>query len=105
MLVAVLAASGGYSTAQAQGTGETSDQTALAVPRIGLPGAASVGFPQPLSLADAAQIRRIFALQATDSVAEAARETGRLQMTCCWAPFWPIDICAIDRARENFPLG
>ena len=79
MLVAVLAASGSYSTAQAQGTGETSDQTALAVPRIGLPGAASVGFPQPLSLADAAQIRRIFALQATDSVAEAARETGRLQ--------------------------
>src|SRR5690242_16830410 len=79
MLVAVLAASGTYSTARAQGTGETSDQTALAVPRIGLPGAASVGFPQPLSLADAAQIRRIFALQATDSVAEAARETGRLQ--------------------------
>jgi soluble lytic murein transglycosylase-like protein len=79
MLVAVLTASGIYSIAQAQGTGETSDQTALAVPRIGLPGAASVGLPQPLSLADAARIRRIFALQASGSVAEAAHETARLR--------------------------
>jgi soluble lytic murein transglycosylase len=79
MLVAVLTASWTYSIAQAQGTGETADQTAMAVPRIGLPGAASVGLPQPLSLADAAQIRRIFALQASGSVAEAAHETERLQ--------------------------
>jgi soluble lytic murein transglycosylase len=79
MLVAFLAASGYYSIARAQGTGETGDQTALAVPRIGLPGAASVGFPQPLSLADAAQIRRIFVLQANGSVFEAARETEHLQ--------------------------
>src|SRR5690242_1454122 len=79
MLVAVLTASWTYSIAQAQGTGETADQTAMAVPRIGLPGAASVGLPQPLSLGDAAQIRRIFALQASGSVAEAAHETERLQ--------------------------
>ncbi len=79
MLVAVLAASWYYSIAQAQGTGETSDQTALAVPRISLPGAAGVGLPQPLSPADAAQVRRIFVLQAGGSVAEAARETERLQ--------------------------
>ncbi len=79
LFVAVLAASGCYSIAQAQGTGETGDQTALAIPRIGLPGAASVGFPQPLSLADAAQVRRIFALQANGSVAEAGRDTEHLQ--------------------------
>jgi len=79
MIVAVLAASWQYSIAQAQGPGETSDQAALAVPRIGLPGAASVGLPQPLSLADAAQVRRIFALQASGSLAEAAHETDRLQ--------------------------
>jgi peptidoglycan lytic transglycosylase len=79
LFVAVLAASGCYSIAQAQGTGETGDQTALAIPRIGLPGAASVGFPQPLSLADAVQVRRIFALQARGSVAEAGRDTEHLQ--------------------------
>jgi soluble lytic murein transglycosylase-like protein len=79
LFVAVLAASGYYSIAQAEGAGENGDQTAMAVPRIGLPGAASVGLPQPLSLADAAQIRMVFALQASGSVAEAAHETERLQ--------------------------
>ena len=79
MLVAVLAAAGSYSVAQAQGTGETGDQTALAVPRVGLRGAAGVGLPQPLSPSEAAQVRRIFSLQGGGSVAEAARETERLQ--------------------------
>ncbi len=79
MLVAVLGAASNYSVAQAQGTGETGDQTALAVPRIGLRGAAGVGLPQPLSPSEAVQVRRIFALQGGGSVAEAARETGRLQ--------------------------
>jgi soluble lytic murein transglycosylase-like protein len=79
MLVAVLGAASNYSVAQAQGTGETGDQTALAVPRIGLRGAAGVGLPQPLSPSEAVQVRRIFSLQGGGSVAEAARETGRLQ--------------------------
>jgi soluble lytic murein transglycosylase-like protein len=79
LLVAVLAASGNYSTARAQGPGDSSDQTALAVPRVGLRGAAGVGLPQPLSPGEAAQVRRIFALQASGPVAEAARETERLQ--------------------------
>jgi soluble lytic murein transglycosylase len=79
MLCAVLAALGDYSVAQAQRTGETDNQTALAVPRIGLHGAAGVGLPQPLSPSQAALIRRIFSLQDAGSVADAARETGRLE--------------------------
>ena len=79
VFAAVLSAAGSYSIAQAQGPGETADQTALAVPRIGLRGAAGVGLPQPLSPSEAAQVRRIFSLQGAGSVAEAARETERLQ--------------------------
>jgi soluble lytic murein transglycosylase len=79
MLVAVLGAASNYSVAQAQGTGETGDQNALAVPRVALRGAAGVGLPQPLSPAEAVQVRRIFSLQGSGSVAEATRETGRLQ--------------------------
>jgi soluble lytic murein transglycosylase len=78
MLCAVLAALGDYSVAWAQRPGETDDQTALAVPRIALRGTAGVGLPQPLSPSDAALIRRIFSLQDSGSVADAARETGRL---------------------------
>jgi peptidoglycan lytic transglycosylase len=78
MLVAVLAASGIYSVAQAQVPGDSSDQTALAVPRMGLRGAGGVGLPQPLSPGEAAQVRRVFALQASGSVTEAASETERL---------------------------
>ena len=79
MLGAVLAASGNYSVAQAQRSGETGDQTALAVPRVGLRGAAGVALPQPLPPSEAAQVRRIFSLQAAGSLAEAARETRKLQ--------------------------
>lgn len=78
MLVAVLVAMGGYTVAQAQRTGETGDQSALAVPRIGSRGASGVGLPQPLSPSEAVQVRRIFLLQDSGSVADAARETGRL---------------------------
>jgi soluble lytic murein transglycosylase len=79
VFAAVLSAAGSYSIAQAQGPGETADQTAVAVPRVALRGAAGVGLPQPLSPSEAAQVRRIFSLQGTGSVAEAARETERLQ--------------------------
>ena len=68
-----------FGRAEHREPGETGDQTALAVPRIGLRGAAGVGLPQPLSPAEAAQVRRIFALQGSGSTAEAVRETGRLQ--------------------------
>jgi len=54
------------------------DQTAMAIPRIGMPGARDVALPQPLSPADAARIRRIFALQRGGSISEATREMGQL---------------------------
>jgi soluble lytic murein transglycosylase-like protein len=79
MLCAVLAAPWSYSVAQAQRSGTTDDQTALAVPRVGLHGAAGVGIPQPLAPSEAARIRRIFSLQDSGSQAEAARETERLE--------------------------
>jgi soluble lytic murein transglycosylase len=79
VFAAVLSAAGSYSIAQAQGPGETADQTAVAVPRVGLRGAAGVGLPQPFSPSEAAQVRRIFSLQGAGSVAEAVRETERLQ--------------------------
>ena len=44
----------------------------------GLRGASGVGLPQPLSPSEAVQVRRIFLLQDSGSVADAARETGRL---------------------------
>ena len=79
MLAAVLTVVGSYSVAQAQRPGETADQTALAVPRVGLRGAAGVGLPQPLSPSEAAQIRSIVSLQGAGSEGEAARETARVQ--------------------------
>lgn len=78
VLGAVLAASGNYSFAQAPGTGGTGDQTALAVPRIGMRGAAGVGLPQPLPPSEAVLVRRIFSLQDGGSLAEATRDTPRL---------------------------
>jgi soluble lytic murein transglycosylase-like protein len=53
-------------------------QTALAAPRIAVPGSAGVGLPQPLSPSEAVQVRRIFSLQAGGRMAEAVRETERL---------------------------
>ncbi len=79
MLVVVLATTGNYSFAQAQRPGEPTEQTALAVPRVGLPGVAGVGIPQPLSPSEASQVRRIFSLQGNGDLAEAVRETGRLE--------------------------
>ena len=78
MIVAVIAAGSNYSVAQTQRPGEPNDQTALAMPRMGLRGAAAVGLPQPLTPSEATQVRRIFSLQDAGSVAEAARETERL---------------------------
>ena len=78
MVGAVLVASAHYSFAQTPGTGETGDQTAFAVPRLGMHGAAGVGIPQPLPPSEAALARRIFSLQDSGSLAEAIRESARL---------------------------
>jgi soluble lytic murein transglycosylase-like protein len=50
----------------------------MAVPRVGLHGAAGVGIPQPLPPSEASLAKRIFSLQDSGSAAEAARETARL---------------------------
>jgi soluble lytic murein transglycosylase-like protein len=70
---------GNYSIAQAQRTGEPNDQTAMAVPRVGVPGSGGVALPQVLAPSEAAQIRRIFSLQGEGSFARASRETEHLQ--------------------------
>ena len=61
--------------ARAQETG-AGEQTAMAIPRIEVPGSASgVALPQPLTPSDAARVRRIFADQAHGRIAAALRET------------------------------
>jgi soluble lytic murein transglycosylase-like protein len=60
----------------------TSDQTAMAIPRIELPGAnAGAGLPQPLTPSDAVRVRHIFADQARGRMDDAARETANLDST------------------------
>src|SRR5580658_2045357 len=55
------------------------DQTAMAIPRVGMPGARSVALPQPLSPGDVATIRQIFALQRAGAIGEATREMDNLE--------------------------
>ena len=55
------------------------EQTALAIPRIGMPGAHGVALPQPLSPSDVARIRHIFALQRAGAITEASREMDHLE--------------------------
>ncbi len=63
--------------AQAATEEAPSDEVALAVPRVALPGGA-VPLPQPLSRGEAARVRRIFALQATGDIPAAIAETDQL---------------------------
>ena len=78
-VLAVLAAMGPGTSASAGTADDTVDQTAMAIPRIGMPGARGVALPQPLSPADAARIKHIFALQRAGDTAEATREMGFLE--------------------------
>ncbi len=78
LLGAICLATINYSAASAQWTGEASDQTAVAVPRLSVPGASEVALPQPLSPSDAARTRRIFALLDHGSFNDAAREAAKL---------------------------
>ncbi len=59
------------------------DETALAVPRVHLPGAlpggpSGVGLPQPLAPSEAARLRRIFALQRAGDMPAAIAATAEL---------------------------
>ena len=63
--------------AQAAAGDAPTDEVAMAVPRVALPGGA-VPLPQPLARGEAARIRRILALQAADDIPAAVAETGQL---------------------------
>ncbi len=74
---AALLASAALATAHAH---DSTDQTAMAIPRVETPGgtAPEVALPQPLTPSDAARVRRIFADQAHGRMADAERETAQL---------------------------
>ena len=56
-----------------------SDETAMAIPRVMLPGGnPGVALPQPLSPSDAVRIRRIFGWQRSGNIAAAERATAEL---------------------------
>jgi len=76
---AVLAATGYGAPDWAKNVDDTVDQTAMAIPRIGMPGAHSVALPQPLSRGDVALTKRIFALQRAGSTTEATRAMDLLE--------------------------
>ena len=76
---AILMAIGLGAPAWARNADDPVNQTAMAIPRIGLPGARAVALPQPLSQGDAAKIRRIFALQRDAAITEATREMETLE--------------------------
>jgi soluble lytic murein transglycosylase len=75
----MLSVTGFGASTWAKDADDTVDQTALAIPRIGMPGARSVALPQPLSPADVARIKYIFNLQRSGSIGEATREMDRLE--------------------------
>ena len=79
LISAAFAAPSCFPSAYAQTVRGADDQTALGVPRMGVGHAPIVPMPQPLSPGEAARIRRIFALQASGSITEAADETARLE--------------------------
>lgn len=66
---------------------DSADQTAMAVPRIAIPGSGQVpDLPQPLSPSDAARIRRIFQDQAHGRIADADREIDDLDSRVLLGP-------------------
>jgi soluble lytic murein transglycosylase-like protein len=76
---AFLSATGFIASVWAKNADDSVEQTALAIPRIGMPGARSVALPQPLSPGDAVRVRHIFALQRAGSIAQAAQEMNYLE--------------------------
>lgn len=79
LAVTALSATGLGAPTWAKNADEPVEQTALAIPRIGMPGAHGVALPQPLSPGDTARTRRIFALQRAGSITEAKREMDHME--------------------------
>ena len=66
---------------------DTADQTAMAVPRIAIPGSGEFpGLPRPLSPSDAARVRRIFQDQAHGRIADADQEIADLDSRVLLGP-------------------
>jgi soluble lytic murein transglycosylase len=76
---AVLSATGSSAQLWAKNADDSVEQTALAIPRIGMPGARSVALPQPLAPSDVVRIRQIFALQRAGSMTQATQEMDHLE--------------------------
>jgi soluble lytic murein transglycosylase len=75
---ALLVATGLDAPIRAQNANDAVDQTAMAIPRIGMPGARSIALPQPLSPGDVARIRKILVSQRSGAIADATKEMDRL---------------------------
>jgi soluble lytic murein transglycosylase len=73
-LCAVIMASSCATVVYAQRVAETNDETAMAIPRLVLPGSDRIDFPQPLSPSDVALVRHILDLQSNGEMSEADRE-------------------------------
>ena len=65
---AMLSAPGLDAQGWAKNADDVVDQTAMAIPRVGMPGAHNVALPQPLSPADVVRIRHVFVLQRVGSI-------------------------------------
>ena len=66
---------------------DVADQTAMAVPRIALPGSgADASLPRPLSPSDAARVRRIFRDQARGRLTDADQEIAELDSDVLLGP-------------------
>ncbi len=75
---ALLSASGFDVQVWAQNADDAVDQTAMAIPRIGMPGARSIALPQPLSPGEVARIRQILVQQRNGAITEANKGMDRL---------------------------
>ena len=74
LLCAVLTVCSCMSIAYAQRVAETNDETAMAIPRLVLPGSDRIDFPRPLSPSDVALVKHILNLQVNGAFAEADQE-------------------------------
>jgi soluble lytic murein transglycosylase len=77
---AILAGAAAHAdSAEPGGASASSDETAMAIPRVALPGRnPGVAMPHPLDPSDAARIRRIFAWQDHGDIPDAARGTAEV---------------------------
>jgi soluble lytic murein transglycosylase len=79
MICTVLAVSNLISVAYAQRATETNDETAMAIPRLVLPGSDRIDLPRPLSPSDVALMKYILNIQTNGAISDADREIARLE--------------------------